>query len=182
MLPTSVTANLDYLASLGVLDYDAAADIAGTKPRYYGSPQYYVPPAVMTPMDTISFSKSSGSNPFVSGSTASTGQPLWKTIGSWILGLGALYLGGKVFLNVAKGVKSFSFKNLFSRGKKAAENVEKEVEKGLQKGKKKFSQATNHFTLGNKPWYKKVGSSISEGWNKFTGLFSRNKSRIRLRG
>lgn len=182
MLPSNVTANLDYLASLGVLDYDAAADIAGTKPRYYGSPQYYVPPIVMTPMDTFTFSKDSGVNPFSGGSSLSTGMPLLKTIGGWVLGLGGLYLGGKVFLNIAKGVKSFSLKNLFSRGKKAAENVGKEVEKGFNKGKKKVSHAANNFHLGKKPLYKRAISSISDGWGKVTGFFSRNKSRIRLRG
>lgn len=128
MLPTNVTANLDYLASLGVLDYDAAAHIAGTKPRYYGSPQHYISPVVMTPMDSFTPSTSTGSsNPFAPVSAASSGGSWLGFLGKAAVGLVGLYFGGKLFLKAGNGIKSFSLKNLFSRSKKAVNNVASNV-------------------------------------------------------
>lgn len=169
MLPTNVTANLDYLASLGVLDYDAAADIAGVKPRYYGSPKHYVDPVVMTPLDSFTPSSSSANfNPFKAAPTS--GASVGSSIGAWVgflvkaaIGLTGLYFGGKLFLKAGKGIKSFSLKNLFSRSKKTVKKAASNVRTGAQ---------------NIMPKRKK--NVISNAWSKFTGIFSRNKSRIRL--
>ena len=180
MLSPNITSNLDYLASIGVLDYDAAADIAGSRPRYVGHPQHYVNPIVMTPMDSVTFSQSPNGDTYVGG------RPLWKVLLGGAVALGGLYFGGKLFLNSAQKVKSFSLKNLFKRGKKTAEEVgadiEKGVKKGLKKGKKAVRGAAESIGLIKKPWYKRAGDTISDGWDKFTKLFKRSKSHIRLRG
>lgn len=162
MLSTEVTANLDYLASLGVLDYDAAAHIAGTRPRYYGSPSTYVPPVVMTSMDYYTpSSQASNSNPFApQGAISSIGFPSFRTIGKLLLGLGGLYLGGKAFLRIAQSVKGFSFNNLFSRGKKAASNAASGIQNGINQGRQAVQNAAGRVGIGNKPWYKKCLSSI----------------------
>lgn len=52
MLEPHITMNLDHLANLGVLDYDAAASIAGSAPRYVGNPHNpFLQPTVYTPLD-----------------------------------------------------------------------------------------------------------------------------------
>ena len=56
MLSGNLTANLDNLARIGVIDFDAAAYIAGTNPRFYGAPNAYTSPFVDTPMDYTTFS------------------------------------------------------------------------------------------------------------------------------
>ncbi|MBR6098956.1 hypothetical protein IKP85_04345 [bacterium] len=176
MLSPSITANLDYLASIGVLDYDAAADIAGTKPRYIGHPQHYVNPVVMTPMDSVTFSQSANGETYIGN------KPFWKVLLNGALALGGIYLGGKIFLNIAKGTKKLSLKNIFSRGKKVAEEIGSDISKGVKKGKKAVRGAAESIGLVKKPWYKRVGDSISDAWKSFTGKFSGTKSHIHLRG
>lgn len=160
MLPPNVTANLDYLASLGVLDYDAAAHIAGTKPRFYGSPQHYIPPVVMTPMDsfTPSSSVTTSSNPFAPVNAASSTGSWLGLMGKAALGLGGLYLGGKVFLKVAKGIKNFSLKGIFSKSKKTVTNAASNIPNPIKKSK-----------------LQRLKNSISGAWNK---IFSRKKIRL----
>lgn len=109
MLSGNVTANLDHLATIGVIDYDAASYIAGNRPRFYGAPNSYTSPFVESPTDFTTFSYNQ--NPQ---------QPTswWKKILKYTLIIGGVYLGGKTLLKICKGVKYLSPKNWFSSGKK----------------------------------------------------------------
>ena len=184
MLPPNVTAGLDHLASIGVLDYDAAADIAGSRPRYYGHPQGYVSPFVGTPMDNFSFSNQYNPDGINYG-----GQRNWlRLLATGALALGGLYFGGKLFLHFGQGIKNLSFKNLFKSSKKTAEKIGKDIEKtakkGLKKGKKAVNQGTKKVSkLGKTPWYKKAANSISDGWDNLVKKVSGKKHRgFRLAG
>ncbi len=110
MFPESVTSSLDHLARLGILDYDAAADIAGTAPRYYGKPSPYVSTALNTPMDYTTFSYN---NPNSVIPSTILGMPTIPTLFKTAIGLLGLYWGGKGLLYTGTKIKNFSFKNLF---------------------------------------------------------------------
>jgi hypothetical protein len=167
MLSPNVTASLDYLSSLGILDYDAAADIAGSKPRYYGYLQGYASPIVPTPMDSVSFTQYNN-----------RGERSWlKTAVIGFLGLGGLYLGGKALLGMFKSFDKISSKNFLSRGKKTIENIGDEVGKTFKKGKKKVQN------FGKTPWYKKPINAISDGWDNLVGKVTGHKRHsIRIGG
>lgn len=138
MLAGNITANLDNLATLGVIDYDGAAYIAGSRPRFYGAPNAYTSPFVDTPMDYTTFSYNQNRQP----------TPWWKTIFKGALALGALYFGGKFLLKTGKGVKALSPKNWFSGKKPAAPAVPPAPAKTS--------------------WFKNIGNSISDFWSNLT--------------
>ena len=167
MLSPSVTGSLDYLSSLGVLDYDAAADIAGSKPRYYGYLQGSVSPIVPTPMDSVSFSHYGQSQ-----------ENSWlKKIGIAFLGLGGLFLGGKVVLGIFKGMDKVASKKFGFKFKKSIENIGEEIGKTFKKGKKKVKN------FGSTPWYKKPINAISDGWDNLVGKITGHKRHsIRIGG
>ncbi len=110
MFPENVTSSLDHLARLGILDYDAAADIAGTAPRYYGKPSPYVSTLLDTPLDRATFSYNAQNSVLP---PTILGMPTIPTLFKTALGLIGLYWGGKGVLYAGTKIRNFSFKNLF---------------------------------------------------------------------
>ena len=167
MLSPGVTGSLDHLSNIGVLDYDAAADIAGSKPRYYGYLQGSASPIVPTPMDSVSFSNY-GNNP----------EHSWlKAAGIALLGAGGLFLGGKVLLGIFKGLDRVSSKKFGSKLKKSLEGIGEEIGNTFKKGKNKVK------SFGKTPWYKKPIYSVSDGWDKVVGAITGHKRHsIRIAG
>ena len=144
MLSGNITANLDNLASLGVINYDGAAYIAGSRPRFYGAPNAYTSPFVDTPMDYTSFSYNQNRQQPV---------PWWRTFIKGALALGCLYFGGKFLLKTCKGVKKLSPTNWFSSGKKTPTPP---------------STPTGTTTPPKTSWFKNIGNSISNFWSSLT--------------
>jgi len=181
MLSPNVTASLDHLANLGILDYDAAAHIAGSNPRYYGSPKYYVPPIVMTPMDYTTFSYNKSLNPFVScGQPGACTRIPWKLIFGGGLALGGFYFVGKLFSAAVAGVRSFSLKDIFKNGKKTLQGAVEDAQIAARRGGKRVRRSSRKVAtkLGiRKPWYKKAGNAISNGWSSFTKALKKVKIR-----
>ena len=180
MLPPNVTASLDRLASLGILDYDAAAHIAGTAPRYIGSPTCYVPPTVMTPMDYATFSYNPGCSYFNNYGQYSGCNMPWKTIFSGVGILGGIYLLGKLFLAGLTGIQNFSLKNIFKSGKKVIQETIEDADIAARRGGKrtrKFFRKTATKLGIRKPWYKRAGKKISNGWDSLTKSISKIKIR-----
>ena len=144
MLAGNITANLDNLASLGVINYDGAAYIAGSRPRCYGAPNPNTSPFVETPMDYTTFSYNQNRQQPV---------PLWKTLLKGTLAVGCLYFGGKFLLKICRGAKKLSPSNWFSSGKKVATPP---------------STPSGTPTSPKTSWFKKVGNSISNFWSNLT--------------
>ena len=187
MLSPNVTANLDHLASLGILDYDAAAHIAGTAPRYIGSPTHYVSPTVMTPLDYTNFSYNPGCraypgyNPFYNYGQYNGlfGIP-WKTVFGTAGILGGLYICGKLFLAGITGIQNFSVKGFFKNSKKALKRSLEDAELAARRGGRKINKGRKKLAtkLGlRKPWYQKAGNAISDAW-KWAG---KNIKKIKIR-
>ncbi len=113
MLPPNVTSNLDFLANIGVLDFDAASYIAGSQPRYIGSPQAILPPVVHTPMDGKHLAQPSADN--FNGKTSSAS--LWTKILLSATAISLLIAKGSKIGKFVKGFKLPSIKNLFPKFK-----------------------------------------------------------------
>ena len=145
MLSPNITSNLDYLASIGVLDYDAAADIAGSRPRYGGKPTGFESPFVYTPLDYTDFSYNRAASP---NDITIFGRPFWNVALKAALWIGGILLGGNVLLKMCQGVKNFKFKNLFVSKKQVQNSVNNTVN-----------------NVKNNSWFKKAGNSISGAWN-----------------
>ena len=143
MLPANAVINLDNLSTIGVLDYDAAAYLAGSRPRYYGAPvNGYAPIDVPTPMDYADFSynQNSRKNSFGIG-----------TFFKGLLTLGGIYLGGKLLWKI--GGKRF--KSFFSPKTKMTEAKEKVLDI--------VSETDSAGAGGVKKGFRK---RVSEFWNK----------------
>ena len=180
MLPQNVTASLDHLASLGILDYDAAAHIAGTQPRYMGSPTCYVPPTVMTPMDYTTFSYNPRYSCLGQYGQCNSQRIPWRTILGGAGILGGIYLLGKLFLAGIIGAQNFSWKGIFKGTKKVMRGIAEDMEMTAKRGGKRVKKTRKHIAkkLGiHKPWYKKAGDKIADGW-KWAG---KNIKKIKIR-
>ncbi len=114
MLPPNVTANLDFLANIGVLDFDAASYIAGSSPRYIGYTNNILPPIVHTPMDGKHLVQPSEDS--FNGKTASDGS-LWTKILLSAAAISAAIIGGPKLGKSIKSLKLPSIKNLFPKFK-----------------------------------------------------------------
>lgn len=123
MLPSNVTSNLDYLANLGILDFDAASYIAGTRPRYVGSPGRDIPPVVYTTLDGTNLKQPAYDN--FNGKVSQT--PLWKKFLFGALAIGGMFFWGPQLVKLCRNLKLPSFKNLFSRGKNSAKNLHQQA-------------------------------------------------------
>ena len=145
MLSPNVTQSLDYLSAIGVLDYDAAADIAGSRPRYGGRPTGFESPFVPTPLDYTNFSYNRAYSPT---DVTIFGRPFWSVAFKTVLWVGGLLLGGNILLKMCQSVKNFKFKNLFVRKKNVKRNVQNTVN-----------------NVKNNSWVKNAGKKVSGLWN-----------------
>ena len=73
MLPLNVVNDLDRLASEGIIDFDAAALLTGTRPRYIGNPQMPMLPPTEVPVNNGQFNQPSADT-FMDPQTGSTGK------------------------------------------------------------------------------------------------------------
>lgn len=112
-------ANIDLLASAGVIDYDGAAFLRNTPPRYIGSPEFRTTPQPLPPTG-VSAKAPLGSDTFsTSASKPLMDNPGWKKLLFTFLAGGLLMYGGVRF----KGSKPMKwigqkFSNSFNRIKK----------------------------------------------------------------
>ena len=184
MLPPNYIGSLDNLARAGIIDYGTAAYVARDRPSRYSrllnpcNPYY-------NQYDSFCYSQ----NPFYGNYQR---RSFWRTVGTAILALGGVYCGGKIFLSLAKGVKSFSLKNIFSsrKAKKAAQTASQKTKKGglFRRGRKNAAGTANTAgtagrqaaatgtqqvtgTTGNgTTFFSRIGNSLS-------GFFSNIKSK-----
>ncbi len=97
-------ANIDLLASAGVIDYDGAAFLRNTPPRYIGSPEFRTTPQPLPPTG-VSAKAPLGSDTFsTSASKPLADNPGWKKLLFTFLAGGLLMYGGVRFKG-AKPVK-----------------------------------------------------------------------------
>ena len=117
---TSWVTNCDMLADAGIIDFDAAAYITGTKPRYYGSPN--VPVYQLPPLNSPQPSQ----DEFKPSSSTTTDNnlvknPLWKKVLFSVLAAGGLIWGFKKISNLPAMCKNLGnkivnfFKNPFKK-------------------------------------------------------------------
>ncbi len=190
MLPLNVTSNLDFLSNIGVLDFDAASYIAGSPPRYAGSPHGIVPPVVYTSMDGKGVPLKDSFN----GKYSST--PLWKKVLFGGIVAGGILAGFPGLLRTVKNIKLPSFKNIFSTGKQKLDNTAvkntrlpsfKNIFSAFEKnrtlieiripslkdifsaGKQKLNNAANQ--IGNSSFIKNLGGKISASWKNLRKRF-----------
>lgn len=102
MLSSNLVNSLDMAAANGILDYDGAAFLMGTQPRYMGSPQFALPPSANLQQPT------KDQLVYNNKPKQTSSNPLWKK-----LLFGALVLGVGIF-GLSKLKKIPSVKNLFS--------------------------------------------------------------------
>lgn len=102
MLSPNLVNALDMAAANGILDYDGAAFITGTQPRYMGSPQFALPPSANLQQPTTD------QLIYNNKPKQTSSNPLWKK-----LLFGALVVGVGIF-GLSKLKKLPSFKNIFS--------------------------------------------------------------------
>lgn len=135
MEPNWVT-SLDMLAMNNVIDFDAAAFLHGTQPRYVGNPLYRVPQMAsqMPPMDTFDGSKDHG---------LSIDNPTWKKVLFGGVALATLIFGGYKLKN-SKVVKWLTGKhpNLTSTIKKPFQWIGDKCTKLWNWVKKPFTKKT----------------------------------------
>ena len=154
MLDPNITMNLDHLANLGILDYDAAAHIAGCRPRYAGNPNNpFIPPVVHTPLDGAlfnpapdTFNGKSLETPSKITDSLFPNAPDWK---KWLFGA-VVVLGG---MSILRGVKNFKLSNLFAPIKKLFG----------KSGTTASNVASNSSNF------------IKNSWKKVVGMFSKAK-------
>ena len=102
MLPPNVIGSIDNLTRNGILDYGTAAYVADVRPNRYGylmNSNMLNPNPYSTPFDSFSYANNPFGNYYVR-------RRFWQKIGNIALLLGVTYLGGKVFLRSAQGVKA----------------------------------------------------------------------------
>lgn len=102
MLSPNLVNALDMAAANGILDYDGAAFITGTQPRYMGSPQFALPQAANLQQPTTD------QLIYNNKPKQTSSNPLWKK-----LLFGALVVGVGIF-GLSKMKKLPSIKNVFS--------------------------------------------------------------------
>lgn len=102
MLSPNLVNALDMAAANGILDYDGAAFLMGTQPRYMGSPQFALPPSTNLQQPT------KDQLIYNNKPKQTSSNPLWKK-----LLFGALVVGVGIF-GISKLKKLPSIKNLFS--------------------------------------------------------------------
>ena len=109
MLPLNVVNDLDRLASEGIIDFDAAALLTGTRPRYIGNPQMPMLPPTEVPVNNGQFNQPSADT-FMDPQTGlpktqpeNSGNPAWKKI----LFAGLVVAGSLFGISKLKGVKNF---------------------------------------------------------------------------
>lgn len=108
MLDPNITMNLDHLANLGVLDYDAAAHIAGCEPRYVGNPNNpFLQPTVYTPLDGKLFTPDTDTFNGKSLYDKENKTPMWKKILFGAVAVASLCA-------IVPMIKNFKFANLLT--------------------------------------------------------------------
>ena len=125
MLPPNVIGSIDNLTRNGILDYGTAAYVADVRPNRYGylmNSNPMNPNPYSTPFDSFSYANNPFGNYYVR-------RRFWQKIGNIALLLGVTYLGGKVFLRSAQGVKALG-KNKAVAG--AAETAENSARGGIR--------------------------------------------------
>lgn len=182
MLPPNYVGSLNNLTRAGIIDPATAAYVANDRPCRYSrllnpcNPYY-------NQYDSFCYSQ----NPFYGDYQR---QTFWRKVGIAILGLGGLYCGGKIFLYLAKGAKSFSLKNIFSsrKAKKAAQAAGQKTKKGgLFKRNKNVATGTQAAT-GTTATQATAQATATTGQNatsvignigsKISAFFGRIKSKI----
>lgn len=116
MFNSGLVNNLDNLAREGIIDFDAAAFVAGTKPRYIGNPPYaQLPMPDMTNVDTSNLKQPAKDEMvYIDKKTSSSKNPLWKKILFGTIVSGLVVLGGwklsktKFFQNLIAKLKPHS--------------------------------------------------------------------------
>lgn len=127
MISNGLVNNLDNLAREGIIDFDAAAFLTDTKPRFVGNPGYtQVPMPEMAGIDTSNLAplsqdelkyKNSGKAKPVSH------NPLWKKILFGFISAGLIIAGGcklfktKPLHKLFNGIKN-GIKNIFTKFKR----------------------------------------------------------------
>jgi len=110
--------NCDMLADAGVINFDAAAYVTGTKPRYVGSPNmpiYQIPPLDYSQPPQDEFKSTSRTD------TSIVKNPVWKKVLFSIVAAGGLIWGAKKIGKLPSALKNTGikvsdwFKNLFKK-------------------------------------------------------------------
>lgn len=124
--------NLDALASAGVLEYDAAADIKGVAPRYFGNPDLAALSGQLPEMKT-----QPQKDEFKKEETIHH-NPAWKKwLFAGVIAMG-LFLGVKNIKGIKEAINKIDFKGVKDLPKKALDGIKNLWGKftGLFKGKK----------------------------------------------
>ena len=120
MLSPGLVNNLDNLAREGIIDYDAASFILGTKPRYIGNPTYQqLPLPDMSDVDTSNLKQPEKDEMHYTHNEAQdlkSKNPLWKKALFAVVAGGLLIFGGRKLIKL-KPVQNLinKFMNLFKK-------------------------------------------------------------------
>lgn len=99
--------DLDMCASAGVIEFDAPAFVKGTKPRYYGHPEFETIPGELPPMK-----KQPQKDEFKPSGDPAFNNPKWK---KWLFGalaVGAVAFGIYKFPAIKNAISSINLKNI----------------------------------------------------------------------
>lgn len=169
MLPLNITNDLDRIASEGIIDFDAAAFLTGTRPRYVGNPTGHFLPPTEIPVNNGQLDQPK-TDAFIdpqSGLPKSqpdkSGNPLWKKI----------LFGGLVAAGLVFGASKLKFVKNIIKNKKIA--VPQGIKNFWTNTKQKVSTLWNNKKVpqGVKDAWSAVCKKCSDGWNWVKGLFGK---------
>lgn len=98
-------ANLDMLSANGIIDYDAAAYLRGTPPRYIGNPSLRTQPQPLPPTGVAPMRPPIGKDTFDPADKPLIENPFWKKALFVLVAGGTLIFGG-IKLKNAKPLKN----------------------------------------------------------------------------